>query len=191
MNQRGFSKVLLVILVFVVSAGLAGAGVWYYFGVQYKKDKDEKSSEINNLQKQLAEAKKDNENKKEDTKTDVFSDTKLPVVIFKPDTFTAKEKSDLTAKVINPFMDYQKLVMEPTNPLIVVEVTKYTDAEVNEKGYYYVIDYINKTEGYGGWLERAKGKPIDWWIPDCLNKCEFNAEFTEKYPEVVNKYNAL
>jgi len=93
--------------------------------------------------------------------------------------------------VINPYVDYEKEIQK-MNP-ISIQIEKYTEEEISKQTYaryMYKIDVIMET-GHSGWLEREKGKNIDYWIPECMDECSFSESFKAKYPEVIKKYNSL
>jgi hypothetical protein len=119
------------------------------------------------------------------------SQIELPVIRFIPATFSQEEKEELMEKVINPFVDYEKETQN-TN-IISIQIKKYSKAEIDNQvyvRYMYGIDAIAET-GDIVWLEREEGKAIDYWIPDCMGKCQFSESFKIKYPEVVKKYDSL
>lgn len=120
------------------------------------------------------------------------SDISLPVVRFIPGTFSDNEKQELMEMVVNPFIDFEN-DSYAQNRIISIAVEKYGDSELAEMQnpkYMYNINAIYE-EGYGGWLERKVGEPIDWWVPDCLDECQFSEEFSAKYPEIIEKYNKI
>jgi len=125
-----------------------------------------------------------------ETKTEL--EINLPAIRFIPGTFSDKEKEDLMEKVINPFIDFEK-DSYVENRIISIAINKYSDSELvkmQDPKYMYNISVIYE-EGYGGWLERKVGEPIDYWVPDCMDECEFSEEFQKKYPKVVEKYNNI
>ncbi|MDD3498288.1 MAG: hypothetical protein PHH24_02130 [Candidatus Moranbacteria bacterium] len=125
-------------------------------------------------------------------KNESASGVDLPAIRFIPAIFSDEEREELTEKVINPFIEFEK-ESYVENGIISIAVNKYSDselAEMKDPKYIYKIDVVYH-EGWGGWLEREAGEKIDWWVPDCLDGCEFSDEFKERYPEVVEKYDDL
>ncbi len=104
----------------------------------------------------------------------------IPVVIFTPSgLFTEAEKDDLYAKAINPYFDYRNA--DEVN-FVAMQVEKYNP--VPDHGYKYNIEAFSKTGGYEGFLY-GQSEPLEWWHPECMGSCNFSAEFSAKYPEIV------
>ena len=117
------------------------------------------------------------------------SELVLPVVVFTPDgIFTEEEKKELNDKVINPLVDYTPDVYVSIDVEIYSQ-DKFVNGDSDNK---YIITTIGKPGkgGTGGFIYGSKSKGIDYWTPDCLDKCEFTDDYKTKYPEVVAKYDS-
>jgi hypothetical protein len=106
----------------------------------------------------------------------------LPVIVFKPDTFTQAEKDELKQKVIDPFVYYEQETRD--NRLVTVVANKYSESEKISTGYYYAIEEFAKDGGWGGWLLGKDGK-IDYWRPECMDKCSISDAFRAKFPNNI------
>lgn len=175
----------------VIIAVLVGLGTSTYL---FKQEKDKTTSynnqigtlnnEVNNLKSQVGSS--DNQPAKE---AQAESELVLPVVVFTPDgIFTEEEKKELNDKVINPLVDYTPDVYVSIDVEIYSQ-DKFVNGDSDNK---YIITTIGKPGkgGTGGFIYGSKSKGIDYWTPDCLDKCEFTDEYKKKYPEVVAKYDS-
>ncbi len=97
-------------------------------------------------------------------------------------TPSATDKTQLQARVIDPYFDYNQ------TPEGVSQVTSF----IVDKGsgeFPYTIDYKLSTGAYGGFVvSRTSGGEIDWWGPECMGECPFTDSFKQKYPEIVKRY---
>jgi hypothetical protein len=106
-----------------------------------------------------------------------------PVVVIKGKaTLPAKDLSELQQKVIDPYIMYYS-----TNSDKIVSITVEPNTQASSKEYPYKFEAILKSGANNGFLVLKTAEGLDWWVPECLNKCEFTKEFAEKYPEIVKK----
>jgi len=163
-------------------------GIAVYFWQNYEKLK---SANLNNKistdvqNKGLDEAKKPVENNIPSTSTPSptatpSNETKAEVVFTPSGIFTEAERSQLYKKLIDPFLDFQK---DTTIQTLTFQIEK-KDPPV--AGYKYSVNYINKGGSNGGLLY-GQSTPLEWWLPECLNGCNFSDSFKENYPEIVDQ----
>jgi len=191
-NKKVDGKRLLIAIGLVLFTALVTGGLtWYLTDKIYKQEREANNKQIQALETQIKqqETKQTTTTKTtEATTKDIYSDVKLPIISFSPDTFTEQEKNDLKSKIINPFIDWHNLIDNPQDVVTVVQVEKYGENEAKEMGYTYKIDYITKGLNWGGWLERKIGEPIAIWTPECMGECSFTDAYKTKYPEVYAEY---
>ena len=169
MKPQIWKKPLLYLLMLILIAGAAVGG--YYW---QKQDSDQK---ISKLESDLRSARNDLKSAK---------DSADPVIVYaNSGAISPSEKEQIEEKVTSPLVDYARLVEKKSTVSILI-----TKRAVNElKGandYQYSYDVIYRDGGYTGALFGDK-LSIDWWAPECLNKCEFPKAFSDKYPEVAAK----
>lgn len=99
-------------------------------------------------------------------------------------SFPALDVSELKARVINPFVDYN-MDAYPDDALVSVTVKKNTQA--SSVNYPYLLDSVS-TKGvtHGVSISRTNGH-IDWWLPECMGSCNLTPAFKAKYPEIASK----
>lgn len=96
--------------------------------------------------------------------------------------FSTAVKTDITAKVINPFLDYYT---EQNNAGYIKELSIIKNTQKSSAAFPYTASYVFENNVTGGFLISATAKGVSWWSPECLKSCNFSASFTSKYPEVV------
>jgi len=113
------------------------------------------------------------------------SNNKFPFINYVPEgLFTDDEKEQLQEKLLDPFFDFYHEDEELYTALIIVKLSSADD----EGDFRFDIQTLDKNGNYGGFLY-GEGKKLEWWLPDCLDGCEFSKEFEEKYPEIIEEYN--
>ncbi len=199
--QSSSKNVWIRILVIAVSILIlaAVAGIFYRMGRNSAGNEMKQPKDISQgIKEKQPEAEKPAGLTEENNKTNLPNEAKsnhasgisLPVVTFIPSgLFTDGEKEELENKIINPYADYMK--ENENRESITITVHKYSEEEiskmVNYARYTYNIEVIT-ADGYAGWLAREAGKPIEYWIPDCMGECVFSQSYEKKYPEVIAKY---
>lgn len=199
--QSSSKNVWIYILVIVFSMLIlaAVAGIFYRMGKNSAGNEMKQSKDISQgIKEKQPETEKPAGLTEENNKTNLPNEAKkgcaseisLPVVTFIPSgLFTDSEKEELENKIINPYADYMK--ENENRELITITVRKYSEEEISKMAsyarYMYNIEVIT-ADGYAGWLAREAGKPIEYWIPDCMGECVFSQSYEKKYPEVVAKY---
>lgn len=189
-KSKMFKKNLLksLVIIFVVAATCGSA---YLF----KEERDKNYSYTN----QISSLSNEVDSLKSQQQVSPTSETaagqteaqpvlELPVVVFTPNgVFSDEDKKELTDKVIDPMVDYTPDVYVSIDVEIYSQ-DKFVGGSTDDK---YIISTVGKPGkgGTGGFIYGSKTKGIDYWVPDCLNKCEFSDEYKAKYPEVVDKYN--
>lgn len=195
-NQKGSGWVWVIFIVAILLIISSGTGVYFWQEKIIAKNNSDHEKALLESQKEKLDLEKELKDSQEQlislaAANSNDSQLKLPVIQFTPDTFSQDEKNELTEKVINPYVDYEKELQKMN--LISIQIEKYTEEEISKQTYaryMYKIDVIMET-GHSGWLEREKGKNIDYWIPECMDECSFSESFKAKYPEVIKKYNSL
>ncbi len=105
------------------------------------------------------------------------------VITFETDAiFSTQVKTDITSKIINPFLDYYS---DQYNAGYVKTLTISKNSQKGSESYPYKASYEFEQNVTGGFLIGSGAKGVTWWTPECLNGCNFSAAFTSKYPEVV------
>lgn len=106
----------------------------------------------------------------------------LPVVVYEPSgLFSPSDKEELNNKVIKPFFDYNN---EKETNFIAMVISKRTAEK-----YEYSFLAINKNGGYMSSVITKQNEKFDYWVPACMDVCEFSQAYKEKYPEVVKLAN--
>ena len=104
----------------------------------------------------------------------------LPVVVFTPaGIFTEEEKEALNMKLVMPFSDFNN---EQGTTFLTMNITKY--APTPDHGYKYEVDNIGAAGIHNAFLF-GMSDPLEWWIPECLDGCEFSETFSNNYPEII------
>ncbi|MBI5357914.1 FlxA-like family protein [Candidatus Saccharibacteria bacterium] len=175
----------------VVIAVLAGLGTSTYLFMQEKDKSTSFNNQINSLNDEVKNLKNQVglSDDQPEQKAQEQSDLTLPVVVFTPDgVFSNEEKKEITDKVINPLVDYTPDVYVSIDVEIYSQ-DKFVNGNSDNK---YIITTIGKPGkgGTGGFIYGSKTKPLDYWVPDCLDTCQFTDEYKAKYPEVVAKYES-
>ena len=103
------------------------------------------------------------------------------MVVFNPGgAFNPATKNEITKKIVEPYLDYQK---DQKKVLISFEVAENLIPETKAT-YPYTAQGIfigGAVEGF------VFGKAIDWWLPECLGPCPLSENFKTKYPEIAKK----
>ena len=111
----------------------------------------------------------------------------FPFINYVPEgIFTDEEKEQLQEKLVEPFFDF---FHEDEELYIALIVEKLASAD-DEGDFRFDITTLDKYGNYGGFLY-GEGKKLEWWLPDCLDSCEFSEIFEEKYPEIIEEYKNL
>jgi len=121
----------------------------------------------------------------EDFEEDGNHDKDFPFIKYVPEgIFTDDEKEQLQEKLVEPFFDFYH---EEEISYIAFIIEKLISAD-DEGDYRFDIQTLDKNGNYGGFLY-GEGKKLEWWLPDCLDGCEFSEKFEEEYPEIIEEYN--
>jgi hypothetical protein len=110
-----------------------------------------------------------------------------PIVVFEPSgVFSDEAKQEITEKLIDPMVDYQPNIFAAIH-IEVYSQDKFVGGAGDDK---YIVTTIGRSDsgGNGGFLYGSKKKGLDYWVPECLDTCEFSEEYSQKHPEVVEKY---
>ena len=101
-----------------------------------------------------------------------------PTVVFTPGgQFSESDRAQLTERLANPFFDFQD---EQGQTFLTMNIERsiegaYTFTAIAASGVTYQA-VINR-----------QGGDFAWWVPDCLDGCQFSDSFAEKYPEIVSQ----
>jgi len=110
------------------------------------------------------------------------SKTTTPAIAFDPPgLFSEQEKSDITSKILDPYIYYQNDAQP--GELVSILVTKYAENE-RPAEYYFAANAIFKNGGTENWLFSNDGS-IDYWKPVCMDECNLSATFKSKFPNNV------
>ncbi len=105
-----------------------------------------------------------------------------PVVVIESEaSIPAQDLSEIKARVINPYLDYQA----DAQPGSLVSFKISPNLLESKTAYPYMADAVFKNGGNEGFLISKNNAHIDWFIPACLNGCVFSDAFKAKYPEIV------
>lgn len=192
-------KIVLPILVTLILAIPLTAGAMYFYLQSSKLDTADTigtaaQTEITRLEDEIELLKVQNESFDlgetdlafpETTtiiKTECPNDNlNLPVISYsRAGLLTDSDRLDIEEKLIEPFIDYYK---DMPDELISMDiVVPMNDGEEYEITTLFVLnDFTPRQEFSFG----IKGENYDYWIPECMNGCEFSPAFTAKYPQIV------
>ncbi len=163
------NKTLPIILAILISAAVFG-GVGYWLGTQ-KATTSSTSATASVTATASASA----------TKTTQSKATTPAIAFDPPGLFSEQEKSDITSKILDPYIYYQDDVQP--GELVSILVTKYAENE-RPADYYFAAKAIFKNGGTEGWLFSNDGT-IDYWKPECMDECNLSDTFKSKFPSNV------
>ncbi len=104
-----------------------------------------------------------------------------PVVVYiAAGSFSDEEKSNLQARVIDPYIDYHAGL--PDHPPLVSLSLEKSDSLPD---FPYSANAIFEEGITAGFLIHATAGVLDWWVPECLGPCPVSDEFRAKYPEIM------
>jgi len=108
---------------------------------------------------------------------------KKPVVVYESEgLMLSDDKSGIQSRIINPFIDYYS-----NNPSqIVVSIIISVNNNPNKNEFPYLASAVFANGGNQGFVIEKKNGQITWWLPECLNGCQFTDSFEAKYPEIVS-----
>jgi len=109
------------------------------------------------------------------------SKTTSAIAFDPPGLFSEQEKSDITSKILDPYIYYQSEVQP--GELVSILVTKYAENE-RPAEYHFAANAIFKNGGTENWLFSTDGS-IDYWKPECMDECNLSATFRSKFPNNV------
>lgn len=173
--------IFLLVLLLILSAILAYVA---YTNSDLIVKKDQEIAQLQNEVAAAASATQEDapEAKKADNSNQGNTAQELPVVIFTPGgLFEEALKQEITTKLIEPYVDYQKDQGSnaPVSIHVQHSVTNSSDPE-------FAVDVIYGNEVYEGFLYGDNTKTDQpWYQPQCLDACEFSDDYKTKYPEVV------
>lgn len=112
----------------------------------------------------------------------VTMSTNAPAVVIEAEgAFPPQDVMEIKARVIAPYLDY-KAEVQPGD-LVSFKISQNPHASKNE--FPYLADAIFKNGGNEGFVIGKTNGHINWYIPECLNGCQFSEAFKAKYPEIV------
>ncbi len=107
------------------------------------------------------------------------------VVVFMPGgLFDAAKRAEFTARIINPYIDYnnEEAALYPE----LASLVSITIETYNTEGYPYGANAIYDNGGYEGWLISETAGVVDLWIPDCMNgPCQLSPAFSINHPDIA------
>ncbi len=105
-----------------------------------------------------------------------------PVVIIESQgSIPAADLSELKLRVVNPYLDYS----QESQPGMLVSFKVSPNLLESKAAYPYMADAVFKNGGNEGFLISKNNGHIDWYLPACINGCNFSDSFKSKYPEIV------
>lgn len=120
----------------------------------------------------------------ENNKAPVVSPTSAPtpvVVIESEGSIPAQDLSELKLRVINPYIDFKA----ESQPGELVSFKVSPNLLASKDTYPYMADAVFKNGGNEGFLIMKSAGHINWYLPECINGCNFSESFKAKYPEIV------
>ena len=106
-----------------------------------------------------------------------------PAVVFQPGgSFDAQTKSQIQARVIDPFIDFH--IDEP-----IASIRIETNTKSDPILFPYLFDAIFTSGANTGFVITKTDGQINWFVPECMNNCQFSDAFKAKYPEIVSLSN--
>ena len=109
---------------------------------------------------------------------------KLPLVVYKQKTIYDKseisdtEKKELNEKLIDPYFTYNR------DRDIIAAIIGLASVYNGNK---YSISFYFPEGGTHGMLFGDRSGNYDYWTPDCYGPCDFDEEFRQKYPQILEK----
>ncbi len=105
-----------------------------------------------------------------------------PVVVIESEgNIPPADLSEIKARIVDPYLDYQADVQ----PGSLVSFKVSPNLLESKAEYPYMADAVFKNGGNEGFLISKNNGHIDWYVPACLNGCVFSENFKAKYPEIV------
>jgi len=191
-NIRGFVLPLLTLIVSIVLLTL-----YMLKTTTYNKQIQNKNKEITDLNEKLiileevitnsnvkTEQPKEEPVNEGGTDENTHTDMNFPFINYVPEgIFTDDEKEQLEERLISPFFDFNN---EDEELYIALIIVKLGSAD-NEGDFRFDIQTLDRYGNYGGFLY-GEGDKLEWWLPDCLDGCDFTEKFEQKYPEIIEEY---
>lgn len=112
--------------------------------------------------------------------------SKKPVIVYEAEgSIPAADKTGIQSRIVDPFIDYN--INEVSQPMASITISPNNNPSKTE--YPYLFSAVFESGGNQGFVIGKKDGQISWWIPECLNGCQFSNAFKEKYPEIVSLAN--
>lgn len=111
-----------------------------------------------------------------------------PTIAFLPPLSLTERKSErdlITARVINPFIDFQK-DMESNQTIVSITVEDNKSASSKTQFPYSFTAIFTGGPTTQMLLEKSDGK-LNWYIPTCM-ECTLSETFRQKYPEISAQF---
>src|SRR3989304_2224341 len=152
-------RILFAIIIILLTAGAIGGGVYYVLGQQIKKQ----DKLIEDLQKKETTTKTEEKKVETSTTQTPVADTAPIIAWSSAGEFATAEKSEITQKIIEPYLYYEKLAGNKIVSMLFIEIP------VGNKGpqeYSYTVHTISAKGYNGGWVFGENDK-INYWKPVC------------------------
>lgn len=105
-----------------------------------------------------------------------------PVVVIESEgSIPPLDLAEIKTRVINPYLDFSAT----SQPGSLVSFKVSPNLLESKVTYPYMADAVFKNGGNEGFLISKNNGHIDWYLPACLNGCNFSESFKAKYPEIV------
>lgn len=107
-----------------------------------------------------------------------------PVVVFEAEgSFSPSDKNSIQKKIIDPFIDFYT----PLQKIVSITISPNTNA--SKDMYPFLFSAIYASGGNTGFVISKTNGEVNWFIPECMNGCQFTDAFKSKYPEIVSLSN--
>lgn len=177
-DSKGIAAITVIIIIALLSAGLAGGGVWYWQNQQLKKQKQDSDKQIQDLQKQVDDLRKEEETSKEETSMDTdssetsdetinwktYTNSKYKFSIKYPDNYFIFQETNTSDKFILELVHNKYKNFEGEFPYMTVTVhpKKTSDLEVwikNNTDEFTALSNLKKATiaGIAGYSFQAEG----------------------------------
>lgn len=103
------------------------------------------------------------------------------VVVESEGSIPAQDLAEIKARVINPYLDFSA----ESQPGLLVSFKVSPNLLESKTTYPYMADAVFKNGGNEGFLISKNNGHIDYYLPGCINGCNFSDSFKAKYPEIV------
>lgn len=189
--------VTIVVILSVLFFAATGLAVWQFLAepktqvgptsgeTKLQNEVSRLTEENKQLDEDLADARKRAREDQDQTKENSVSIAELPVIVYERAGLLSESELDQVSdeflqKVFEPMAAY---ALDQGHVLLTVNV-EIPEAEGDDYIYSAIYD-----DGVSeGALYGKRGETLDWWVPACLDECDFTDEFKDNFPDVIDAY---